>query len=129
MEKKHILLIENDENEVEFFADALEESNLDFLCSTARNTEQAIRILKNIMPDIIFLDIHISKTAGSALSKKIKQIQSLRKIPVVMYSNMPHEKDKEKIFGRESANYFHLPGNVRTMASILQYLLHLNTKN
>ena len=129
MEKKHILLIENDENEVEFFADALEESNLDFLCSTARNTEQAIRILKNIMPDIIFVDVRISKTAGSVLSRKIKQIQSLRKVPVVMYSNMPYEKNKEKISGMESANYFHLPGNVHTMASILQYILHLNTKN
>ena len=97
MEKKHILLIENDENEVEFFADALEESNLDFLCSTARNTEQAIRILKNIMPDIIFVDIRISKTAGSALSRKIKQIQSLRKVPVVMYSNVTHKKIKKRL--------------------------------
>jgi DNA-binding response OmpR family regulator len=129
MEKKHILLIENDENEVEFFTDALEESNLDFLCSTARNAEQAIIILKNIVPDIIFLDVRISKIAGSVLSRKIKQIQSLRKIPVIMYSNTPHEKNKEKIFGKGSANYFHLPGNVQTMASILQYLLYSNTKN
>jgi CheY-like chemotaxis protein len=123
MDKKHILLIENDENEVEFFADALEESNLDFLCSTARSTEQAIRMLKNIMPDIIFMDVRISKTAGSALSRRIKQIQSLRKIPVIMYSNMPHQKNREKIFAKEPTNYFHLPGNVHTMASVLQYLI------
>jgi DNA-binding response OmpR family regulator len=123
MEKKHILLIENDENEVEFFADALEESNLDFLCSTARSTEQAIRMLKNIMPDIIFVDVHISKTAGSALSRKIKQIQNLRKVPVIMYSNVSHQKNQEKIFDKVSANYFHLPGNVHAMASVLQYLI------
>jgi DNA-binding response OmpR family regulator len=129
MEKKHILLIENDENEVEFFTNALEESNLDFLCSTARNTEQAVIILKNIMPDIIFLDVRISKTAGSALAKKIKQIRNLRKVPVIMFSNMPYEKNTIRVYGNSTANYLHLPGNVQTMASILQYLLHSNTKN
>ncbi len=46
-----------------------------------------------------------------------------------MYSNMADEKNKENITGTESENYFHLPGNVHTMASILQYILHLNTKN
>lgn len=128
MKKKHILLIENDENEVDFFSDALEKTKLDFLCSTAKNSEQAIKMLRNIMPDIIFLDVHISKTAGPALSGKIKHIQNLRKIPVIMYSNMPREKDIKRASDRSAINYLHLPGNVQTMASILQYLLHSDNK-
>ena len=122
MEKKHILFIENDENEVEFFTDALEESQLNFLCSTARNTDQAVMILKNIIPDIIFLDVHISKFGGDRLLNKIKQIQRLRKIPVIMYSNTPYE-NKLTVTEDDTANYFHLPGNVKTMAFMLQNLL------
>ena len=125
MEKKHILLIENDENEVEFFTNALNESNLNFLCSTARNTEQAVIMLKNIMPDIIFFDVDISKIAEAVLLKKIKKIQQLRKIPVIMYSNVPHEKDKGTVHGN-TTNYLHLPGSVQTMASILQHLLQFD---
>ncbi len=126
MEKKHILLIENDENEVEFFADALEESRLDFLCSTARNTEQANKLLKIIMPDIIFLDVHILKSADPLLLRKLKQIRNLGKIPVILYSNMPHKENKIKFLNKVSENYLHLPGNVHAMASILQYLICLN---
>jgi DNA-binding NtrC family response regulator len=126
MEKKHILLIENDEEEVDFFANALEETHLDFLCSTARNTEQAIKLLKNVVPDIIFLDVHILKSARPALLKKLKQIRSLCKTPVIMYSNTPDEKIKIKLSNNETASYFHLPGNVQTMASILEYLVQSN---
>ena len=109
MEKKHILLIENDENEVAFFADALEESNLNFLCSTARNAEQAVIMLKNIIPDIIFLDVHTSKVSGTTLLKKIKQIQNSRKIPVIMYSNIPH-KQKRTVYDNDVESYLHLTG-------------------
>lgn len=123
MIKKHILLIENDENEVEFFTDALEESNLNFLCSTAKNSEQAVMMLNNIMPDIIFFDVDVSKVSRAGLLKKIKKIQDLRKIPVIMYSNVPHENNKRTVDGN-TATYLHLPGNVQTMASILQHLLH-----
>ena len=122
MEKKHILLIENDENEVEFFTDALEESKLDFLCSTARNTDQAVKILGNMIPDIIFLDVHISNSGGVNLLDTIKQIQHLRKVPVIIYSDIPYEKNKV-IYEDDTANYFHLPGNVQTMAFMLQHLL------
>ena len=124
MKKKHILLIENDENEVEFFTDALEESNLNFLCSTARNSEQAVIMLRNIMPDIIFFDVDISKIAGVSLLKKIKKIQHLRKIPVIMYSNSSYEKTEINVSANKAKNYLHLPDNVQTMASTLQYLLY-----
>jgi DNA-binding NtrC family response regulator len=124
MKKKHILLIENDENEVEFFTEALEESSLDFLCSTARNAEQAVIMLKSIIPDIIFLDVQTSRSAGSGLLNKIKQIQGLREIPVIMYSNVPPKKNKRTVYGNDASSYLQLPGNVQTMASMLQYLLH-----
>lgn len=63
MDKKHILLIEDDVNDRDFFANALEETKLSFLCSTARNTEQAVKMLKSIVFDIIFIDIDFSKTS------------------------------------------------------------------
>ena len=125
MEKKHILLIENNENEAEFFTNALEESNLDFLCSTARNAEQAVIMLRNIIPDIIFLDLETSNSAGSVLLNKIKQIQGLRKIPVIMYSNSADKKNKRTVHdGSDFSSYFQLPETVQTMASMLQHLLH-----
>lgn len=125
MEKTHILLIENDENELEFFTNALAESKLHFLCSTARSTEQAFKMLKNIVPDIVFLDMDISKVSGKNFLKKIKEIVNLQNIPVIMYSNVPDAKEKNSI-DHGTENYLHLPGNVQTLASMLNNLLKAN---
>ena len=119
MDKKHILLIEDNVSDRDFFTDALEESKLSFLCSIARNTEQAVRILRSVVPDIIFLDMHISKTSGIELLKKIKRIAGIEKTQVVMYSNY-HDDIYD---GYTDLNYLHLPDSIKTMASILQNLL------
>ena len=70
MEKKHILLVENNENRIEFFVESLEESGLTFLCSTARNLEQAAKILKNTVPEIVFINVGFAKTEGCEAIKK-----------------------------------------------------------
>ena len=117
--KKHILLIEKGENELEFFTDALEESKLSFLCSIAKSKEQATRILKNIVPDIIFIDVN---TAGNDVSRFLHDIQYVHKAPVMLYSSVPG-KGITQATRDEISGCFQLPGNVQTMAFILQNLL------
>jgi DNA-binding NtrC family response regulator len=118
--KTHILLIEDSENEIEFFRDALEESGLEFLCSTAGNIEQAFRIVKNSTPDIIFVDIHLAMR-NSFFSQKIRSFHSS---PVVYFStekNWELQKNEYGIF-----NYVQLPGNIQTMARILKNLFAIS---
>jgi len=119
MEKKHILLIENNETEVEFFRNALEESKLEFLCTRARNIEQASKILRNIVPDIIFFDINMSSLSGAAFLEKIKTTTSLQKTSVIVYLTTVKQK-KSKTVNSDSFPYFLLPRNVHTMANMLQ---------
>ena len=117
--KKHILLIENDENKLDFFSDALEESDLSYICSRARSVKQAAIMLKNIVPDIIFIDMSMPKASGISFLKKIKEMQCFKTAPVVMYSSITEQKaDKAIISG--ASDYILLPGNVLTMAAILK---------
>ncbi len=85
MKKLHILLVENGENEIEFFTDALKESGLYFLCNTARSIEEAFIILKGSMFDAVFMNAGIIKSERSAVIKRIKQMQ---KMPVIIYSTV-----------------------------------------
>jgi len=125
--KKHILLIENGENEVEFFTDALEESKLNYLCSRARNAEQASKMLKNIVPDIIFLDMHLPKISGTEFLKKIKSTNYLKNIPVVLYSTVS-EQSKDSATKKDATQYLLLPGSVQKLASIISKVIDgLNT--
>jgi chemotaxis response regulator CheB len=118
MNKIHILLIENRENEIEFFTDALKESGLSFVCNTARNTEQAFRILKNSIPDAIFIDAYMVNAEAPVIIKKIK---SLQKVPVILYSATTGKKPYQNS-SIETLGYVQLPGSTRTMARILKNL-------
>jgi DNA-binding NtrC family response regulator len=117
--KKHILLIENDETKLDFFSDALEESNLDFVCSRARNVVQAARILKSVTPDIIFVGMNLPKLSGLEFLKKIKNMDCFKFTPVVLYSSMADQKIKEEVHCNAS-DYILLPASVITMAAILK---------
>ena len=117
--KKHILLIENDETKLGFFSDALEESNLDFVCSRARNVVQAARILKSVTPDIIFVGMNLPKLSGLEFLKKIKMMECFKFTPVVLYSAMADQKINEEL-NRNASDYILLPASVITMATILK---------
>ena len=119
--KKHILLIENDDDILEFFSAALQETNLEYICSRATSIHQAFVMLRNLTPDIIFLNMNLRNLSGAEFVQKIKTMDCLKQTPVVLYSTMIlSRRFKEALAGSE---YILLPGNVITMASILKNLL------
>lgn len=120
IEKKHILLIEDSQTDVKFFTDALEASNVNFLCSIAKNCEQATRILRNIVPDIIFVDLQMT---DNNITEFLENMNGLQSAHVVLYSTMASNKNIT-IAGQEPVNYLQLPKNVQTMANILQGFLN-----
>lgn len=118
MKKIHILLVENCDNEIEFFTDALEESGLSFMCNTARNVEQAFKILKNSVPDAIFIDTNI---AQSEQSHTIMKIKSLQKTPVIFYSTLMHQ-NLRRSNADTNFNYVQLPSSIHTLARVFKNL-------
>ena len=119
--KKHILLIENDDDILEFFSAALQETRLEYICSRATSIHQAFVMLRNLTPDIIFLNMNLRNLSGAEFVQKIKTMDCLKQTPVVLYSTMIlSRRFKEALAISE---YILLPGNVITMASILKNLL------
>jgi DNA-binding NtrC family response regulator len=118
-DKKHILLIENNENEIEFFRDALEESDLKFLLSVARNTQQAFTLLNSSAADVIFIDVHLAIGNDAAFS--LKKLKPFCSGPVVFYSNVQSMQSGKDL--HLNLNYVQLPGNTRSMGKILRNLL------
>jgi DNA-binding NtrC family response regulator len=117
MKQVHILLIEARENEIEFFTDALEESGLNFFCRTAKNIEQAFKILNNSIPDITFIDSNIVQAEGTI---RLKEIKLLQKKPVVVYSTVTNFKANQP--NCETFNYVQIPCNYHKMALIFKNL-------
>jgi DNA-binding response OmpR family regulator len=62
----------------------------------ANNSTEVFEILKKDLPDIIILDILLPGTSGLDILREIKKFEHLRKIPVIMLSNLDAQTDIEK---------------------------------
>ncbi len=83
-----VLIIDDDEDDRQMFAEALKEVNPAFTCKQAYDGIHALEHLEKtvLIPDIIFLDVNMPRMGGLECLKKIKEIPRLNKIPVVIYS-------------------------------------------
>lgn len=65
------------------------------------NGEEAISYLKTYIPTLIILDLVMPQVDGFTVLQEIKQIESLKKIPVIVASNLgqPEDIDKAKKMG------------------------------
>ena len=82
---KQILLIDDDEDGLYFFTEALQEMKNPFACIADKSVEEGIKMLKQLSPDFILLDINmpgINGFEGLSLFRKL----DLRQTPVILYS-------------------------------------------
>ena len=90
--ERHILLIDDDIDELDFFLDAGKEMQGMFRCSyleSARDAEEKIKLLD---PDIIFLDVNMPVVTGPEFLFRIKDSGICDRIPVILYStNINHD--------------------------------------
>ncbi len=90
-----ILNVDDDEEDIEIFCDAVREIDPSIICLVAHSAEEAMQILNSDvdLPSYIFLDINMPKIDGNACLKEIKKDKRLHKIPVIMYSTHTPAKD------------------------------------
>jgi len=89
---KMILIIEDDDFLQGLEAKKLKKEGYDVL--TAMNSVEAFKILNsNTKPDMILLDLLLPDVDGFMILKRIREDETLKKIPVIVFSNLSEEKD------------------------------------
>ena len=83
---KAILLINDDEDEQWIFTEALKEISNSIKCLYAVTAEEGVKLSKQSLPDYIFLDINMPVLNGLECLAFIKKDESLKEIPVIIYS-------------------------------------------
>lgn len=84
--EKTILLIDDDNDELDIFNLALNEEQIAYICSYARNAKEALKALSMFVPDFIFLDTNMPGMNGIDCLEEIKKIKTVEEVPVIMYS-------------------------------------------
>ncbi len=93
MEKKKILLIEDDPFIAEMYAIKFK-SEYDF--DIAQDGEAALKKLNENKPDLVLLDIILPKIDGFEILQKIKTDPNFSSIPVVLLTNLGQKENIKK---------------------------------
>jgi len=91
----------------------------------AKDGLTGIEIAKSIKPDLILLDIMMPIIDGYETCKKIKEISSLKDIPVIFLSALSSTEDKIKAFEVGGIDYIPKPFNDEEV--IMRVKAHLQT--
>ena len=95
---KKILIVDDEQDIVESLKFVLEAA--DYTCFTAYNGEDGLRLAKEIMPDLIILDVMMPKINGYKISRLLKYDNKYKNIPILMLTARSQEQDK--IIGEET---------------------------
>jgi len=104
LKSKKILLVEDDVFLSNIIENKLLKVGSDF--SHAKNGEDALAMLEKLVPDVILLDILFpGGIDGFGVLEKIKADERLKKVPVIILSNLGQLSDIEKGMDRGAFRY------------------------
>lgn len=129
MDKLKILLVDDDEDDRQFFADALEgielntdlhqlengKSCMEFLLSDTENT-----------PDLVFLDLNMPIMNGFECLEAIRNTPHLKDLLVAIYSTSSAERDIEETFEKGANIYIKKPSSFSELKKSLKQVVKMN---
>lgn len=121
---KRILLIEDDEDDRQFFIDAVKGISSSIICKTAADGLTGLEILKsgNPLPDYIFIDLYMPRMNGIEFLKEILHHPFLSSIPIIVYSTTDIEREEAEKLGASA--YIVKPSSVsRIKMAIMDVLI------
>lgn len=96
---KKILLIEDEKIMIDLLQRKLTQKGYEI--SVARDGEEGLKVMREVRPDLVLLDIIMPKMGGFEVMEEMGKNKELKKIPVIVVSNsgQPVELDKAQKLG------------------------------
>lgn len=119
-----VLNIDDDPDDLEVFYKAVKTVNPLAKCLLARDAKEALNILKDtIVPDYIFLDIHMPLMDGKTVLTELRQNRKLETVPVVMYSTRINPRETEEYAALGANQFLNKHNDFRGLCTSLETLL------
>ena len=123
-EKVHILLVDDQPDFMEPMAFWLRGKG--YLVSVAPNGKEAIQIVKERSPHIVFLDIKMPGMDGIETLRQIRQIN--QKLPVIMITAYADEEKLVKSQELNISGFFAKDGDVKVLQNTIELTLRTYKK-
>jgi CheY-like chemotaxis protein len=122
----HILLIDDDPDEWDIFNEALQEVCEKCKCTYADGALDGLNMLRFIRPDVIFLDINMSKVNGFECLERIRKIDTFSAVPVVIYSNGIQEETFKMAIKMGAVACIRKPSAIPDLVKVLDHVINVN---
>lgn len=128
-EKLRIALVDDDEDDRLFFADALQALQMDTELLEFENGKDCIQYLEGCtgsLPNLIFLDLNMPVMNGFECLELIRKETGLSEIMIAIYSTSSSEHDIEETFSKGANIYIKKPSSFKDLKNSLQQVIKMN---
>ena len=126
---KNIFLADDDEDDCEFFADALTEINADAKLTAAKNGNELMNLLQQntaSQPDIIFLDLNMPVKNGYQCLEEIRKDETLQDHVVVIFTTSSLKEDIDKLYKMGASLFITKPNDFDKLKEVIKKVFSLD---
>ena len=105
--QKKILIVEDNDLNLKLFRDLLEANG--YATFETKEGIEAISMTRNILPDLIVMDIQLPEISGLDITRKIKADRDICHIPVIAVTAFAMRDDETKILAAGCEAYLSKP--------------------
>ena len=74
------------------------------------------------LPEMIFLDLNMPRKDGWEVLSEIKTMESIRQIPIIIFSTSSEEKDVQRSYELGASSYVKKPSTFEALISIIEMI-------
>ena len=119
----HVVLAEDDDYAIVVERALEKASDVPMKIRRARTGAEALALLRDVVPDLLLLDLKMPGMAGHEALEEIKGDDALRSIPVAILSSSDRDDDVAKSYGLGGNHYITKPSNPIELEAKLRGLL------
>ncbi|MBP6730825.1 MAG: response regulator [Chitinophagales bacterium] len=130
-ERVHIFLADDDTDERVLFHEAIRLNAIEAELSVAGNGSELLELLLSMPVNatrLVFLDLNMPIKNGYDCLREIRQHETLRTLPVIIYSTSNNQKDINDTFEAGADFYLHKPSSFNDLQSAMRKLIALQRK-
>ena len=125
MKYRHILIIDDDPEDIDIFSEAVHSLDENITLTTATDALIALENLKKAenLPDIIFVDMQMPRLTGKDFLQRLNEEDRLQNIPVIVLSGQSDSIMKDTFIKIGALNYICKPNSYKQLIEELRKIL------
>ena len=122
-EKNTVLIVDDEHVNLNILSHILEN---DYTVYTASDGKGAVEKAKELLPDLILLDIVMPDMDGYETLNKLKNLEETKEIPVIFITGLSQPEEEEKGLALGAADYILKPFSAKIIKLRVEHQIQIN---